>query len=82
MCENGINNDQLKVSVSQVVDSLGMSQQWLEQLHHLADHGKKADTSAQIAQAGVLLGEARAKLQETLDSLEEHPSDDVTVELV
>ena len=83
MCENNLNVPQLRLSVGQVDDSIALAQQWLEQLHHLADHGKKQDASAELAQAGVLLGEARARLQSAIDTLEGRTSSpDVTVELV
>ena len=83
MCENSVNVPQLKLSVGQVDDAIALSQQWLEQLHHLADHGKKPEASAELAQAGVLLGEARAKLDEAIAALEGRTSSpDVTVELV
>ena len=83
MCENSVNVPQLKLSIGQVDDAIALSQQWLEQLHHLADHGKKPEASAEIAQASVLLGEARARLQSSLDALEgQAASSDVTVELV
>jgi hypothetical protein len=83
VCENSVNIPQLKVSVGQVDDAVALSQQWLEQLHHLADHGKKHEASVELAQANVLLGEARARLEAALGSLEgAAPSDDVTVELV
>lgn len=83
MCENGINTDQLKVSIGQVSDSLGMSQTWVEQLHHLADHGHRQGASTDLAQVTVLLGEARAKLDHAIEELEGRAGgDDVTVELV
>ena len=83
MCENSVNVPQLKLSVGQVDDAIALSQQWLEQLHHLADNGKQADASADIAQAGVLLGEARARLKTAIDALEGRTSSpDVTVELI
>ena len=83
MCENSVNVPQLKLSVGQVDDAIALSQQWLEQLHHLADHGKKPEASVELAQAGVLLGEARAKLKDAIDALEgRSASPDVTVELV
>jgi hypothetical protein len=82
MCENGINVDQLRVSVAQVNDSLGMSQTWLEQLHHMADHAGREGTSTELAQVTVLLGEARARLERALDDLESAGHEDVTVELV
>jgi hypothetical protein len=83
VCENSVNVPQLAVSVGQVDDSVALAQQWLEQLHHLADHGKKTDASAELAQAGVLLGEARAKLEAAIDALEGRPADSgVTVELI
>jgi hypothetical protein len=82
MCENSVNVPQLKISVGQVDDAIALSQQWLEQLHHLADHGKKPEASAEIAQASVLLGEARGRLQSAINELEGLASSDVTVELV
>ena len=83
MCENSVNVPQLKLSIGQVDDAVALSQQWLEQLHHLADHGKKPEASAELAQAGVLLGEARARLESAIDVLEGRSSSpDVTVELV
>jgi hypothetical protein len=83
MCENSVNVPQLKLSVGQVDDAIALSQQWLEQLHHLADHGKKPEASTELAQAGVLLGEARARLESAIDALEgRSSSDEVTIELV
>jgi hypothetical protein len=82
MCENSVNLPQLKLSIGQVDDAIALSQQWLEQLHHLADNGKKAEASAELAQSGVLLGEARARLEGAIDALEGRASAGVTVELV
>jgi hypothetical protein len=83
VCENNVNVPQLKLSIGQVDDAIALSQQWLEQLHHLADHGKKHDASVELAQADVLLGEARGKLEAALQALEGSAgSPDVTVELV
>jgi hypothetical protein len=83
MCEQGVNVGQLKLSIGQSDDAIAMVQLWLEQLHHLADHGKRAAVSKELAQAGVLLGEARAKLDDALADLEGTPrGDTTTVELV
>lgn len=83
MCEKGVNKDQMKLMVAQVDDSLAMAQQWLEQIHHLADHGGMHDESVSVAQATVLLGEARGKLGSAIDGLDGNATDDgVTVELV
>ena len=82
MCEHGINIDQMKLAIAQSDDALGMVQQWMEQLHHLADHGHRHDASAALAQASVLLGETRAKLQAAIDDLEDKTDDSVSVELV
>jgi hypothetical protein len=83
VCENSVNIPQLKVSVAQVDDAVALAQQWLEQLHHLADHGKKAAVSAELAQANVLLGEARAKIELAINALDGRPTDSgITVELV
>jgi hypothetical protein len=79
MCEGGINTGQMKLAVAMVNDALALAQQHLEQLHHLADQGRRTATSAELAQVTVMLGEAREKL----DSAVEHlalADDDVTVE--
>lgn len=83
MCENSVNVPQLKVSIAQVDDAVALAQQWLEQLHHLADHGKKPEVSADLAQANVLLGEARGRIERALESLDGRSADaGITVELV
>ena len=82
MCESGINIDQMKLAVGQSDDAIACVQQWLEQLHHIADHGKRPDVSAALAQAGVLLGEARGKLAESINELEGVSADTTTVELI
>lgn len=82
MCESGINVGQLRMSIAQTEETLGLAQEWLEQLHHLADHGKQSAASAELAQVTVILGEARGKLEKAIDALGGRPSDDVTVELV
>lgn len=83
MCENNVNVGQLAGSVVRTEELLGMAQEWLEQLHHLADHGAQHDASVELAQATVLLGEARAKLEKAVDALGgDGGSHDVTIELV
>ncbi len=83
MCQKGVNTDQMKLMISQAGDQLGMAQQWLEQIHHLADNGDLTDASAEVAQASVLLGEARAKLEDAIEQLEGNtPGPDIKVELV
>lgn len=82
MCESGINIDQLRMSIAQTEEALGLAQEWLEQLHHLADHGKQPAASAELAQVTVILGEARGKLEKAANSLGGTPNEDVTVELV
>lgn len=83
MCESGINIEQMRISIGQVDDSVALAQQWLEQLHHLADHGHKHETSAALAQADVLLADVRGKLDRAREALEGGSgSSDVTVELV
>lgn len=70
MCQKGVNTSQMKLMVGQANDSLALSQQWLEQIHHLADHAELSEASAAVAQASVLLGEARAKLEQAADELD------------
>ncbi len=82
MCEQGVNLGQLKLAVGQSDDAIAMVQQWLEQLHRLADHGGEHAASADLAQTTVLLGEARAKLEAAIEALEGRGGSDVSVELV
>ncbi len=82
MCEKGVNTDQMRLMLAQVDDSLAMSQQWLEQIHHLADHADMRDSSALVAQSSVLLGEARAKLEQASDEFSDSATGDVSVERV
>jgi hypothetical protein len=79
MCEGGINDGQMRLTVGMVDDSLALAQQWLEQLHHLADHAHRTETSAELAQVTVMLGEAREKLEVAADALGD-TAEDVTVE--
>jgi hypothetical protein len=79
MCEGGINTGQMKLAVAMINDALALSQQHLEQLHHLADHGRRAATSAELAQVTVMLGEAREKLDSAVKQLDV-TDDDVTIE--
>ena len=83
MCETGVNVGQLKLAIGQSDDAIAVVQQWLEQLHHLADHGKRTEVSAALAQAGVLLADARGKLDLAINDLEGNTSGTATtVELV
>jgi len=82
VCEHGINVDQLKLAIGQSDDAVAMVQQWMEQLHHLCDHGHRPETSAALAQASVLLGEVRGKLESAVESLEGEDVDTVSVERV
>lgn len=79
MCEGGMNTGQMKLAVAMINDSLALSQQHLEQLHHLADQGRRSVTSAELAQVTVLLGEAREKLDAAVAGLS-IAEDDVTIE--
>jgi hypothetical protein len=79
MCEGGINDGQMGLAITMINDSLALSQQHLEQLHHLADHGNRTVTSAELAQVTVMLGEAREKLESAVENLTVS-DDDVTVE--
>ena len=83
MCQKGVNTDQMRLMLGQANDSLAMAQQWLEQIHHLADHADLTGPSAAIAQASVLLGEARGKLDSAADQLSgQVAGPDASVELV
>ncbi|MRR13010.1 hypothetical protein EG835_11235 [bacterium] len=79
MCEGGINTGQMKLAVAMINDSLALSQQHLEQLHHLADQGRRSVSSAELAQVTVMLGEAREKLDNAVAGLS-IADDDVTIE--
>jgi len=83
MCQKGVNADQMKLMIGQANDSLALAQQWLEQIHHLADHAGMSEPSAEVAKASVLLGEARAKLEASIDIMDgEVGGPDASVELI
>lgn len=82
MCENGLNLDQMKLSITQVAESLGLAQEWLEQLHQVADKGEQPAASAHLAQVTVMLGEARERLDDALADLGHDGHQHVKVELV
>ncbi len=82
MCEKGVNTDQMRLMLGQVDDSLAMAQQWLEQIHHLADHAGMTEPSATVAQATVLLGEARAKVGSAAAGFDTSANTDVKVERI
>lgn len=80
MCEGGINTGQMKLAVAMINDALALSQQHLEQLHHLADQGRRSASSAELAQVTVMLGEAREKLDNAVASLSVSDDDEITIE--
>lgn len=80
MCEGGINASQLKYSINQVNDTLALAQEWAEELHQLADQSNRSDSSVELAQVSVILGEAREKLEAAAQSVDGVASSDVTVE--
>ncbi len=82
MCESGVNQGQMKLSIAQVNQMLGMAQEWLEQLHHLCDHAHEGATSAHLAQVTVMLGEARERLDVATEDLGKGGHEHVKVELV
>jgi hypothetical protein len=82
MCEGGINVPQMRFSIGQVNETLTLAQEWTEQLHHLADHAHRAETSRQLAQVTVMLGEAREKLELATEGLADEGDSGVTVEKV
>lgn len=83
MCQKGVNTDQMKLMLGQANDTLAMAQQWLEQIHHLADHADLTDPSSSVAQASVLIGEARAKLEKASNQIDgTDPNPEASIELV
>jgi len=82
MCEKGVNTEQLGVMIAQIDDSLALAQQWLEQIHHLADRAGLHDPSVLVAQSSVLVGETRLKLQGALDTMDSMGAAEVTIERI
>ena len=83
MCQKGVNTDQLKMMIAMANDQIATVQRSLEQIHHMADHAELTHPSASIAQASVMLGEARGKLEHAAEHLDGHSHDhDASVELV
>lgn len=82
ICDTGIHIGQLKLMIAQADETVALAQKWLEQMHHLADHGGLTEASTSVAQATVLLGEARAKLKDAIDASDRGSEDGVSVERV
>ena len=83
MCQKGVNTDQMRLMLEQADDTIAMAQQWLERIHHLADHADLLSASTEVAQATVMLGEVRAKLETAADRLDgSAQSSGASVELV
>lgn len=83
MCQSGVNTDQMKLMIDQANDSLALAQRWLEQIHHMADHADLTGPGTAVAQATVMLGEARAKLDLAADELDgQVGGPDASVELI
>jgi len=80
MCEKGLSREQLRLMIGQTDDALATSQQWIEKLHQLADSASLHDASVSLAQATVLLGQTRSKLEGAIDSLELATDSPVTVQ--
>ena len=68
--------------IAQADETVALAQKWLEQIHHLADHANLADTSTSVAQATVLLGEARARVRDAIVASDADSDDPVSVERV
>ena len=80
MCQSGVNNEQLKSMISMANETIALSQEWLENTHHLADHAELS-AATDLAQATVLLGEAREHLEKALGSIETHGHSHAHVEV-
>ncbi len=68
--------------IAQADETVALAQKWLEQIHHLADHANLTDTSTSVAQATVLLGEARARVRDAIVASDADSDDPVSVERV
>ncbi len=82
ICETGIHVGQMKIMIAHADETLALAQKWLEQIHHLADHGDFKASSTAVAQATVLLGEARAKLETSIKELDSDTDPAFSVERV
>lgn len=82
ICETGIHVGQTKLMIAHADETLSLAQKWLEQIHHLADHGDFKASSTAVAQATVLLGEARAKLKDSIDEFDSDTDSTFSVERV
>jgi hypothetical protein len=78
-----VNVAQLRLSIAQMTEMLGLVQESLEQLHHMADHGGIKEASKDLAQATASLGEVRSRLEAAAEGLEGHKAGpDISVERV
>ena len=83
MCEHGINIEQMKLAVGQADDAIALAQQWLEQLHHLADHGHQPARAARTSRRPACCSARRAPSSTPRSTRSRAAGEtDVSVELV
>lgn len=84
MCTNGVNTGQFNMMLEQMDDQLAVNRRWVHKLAHTAGDAGFAGTNDILHEVQELLDEARAKLTDAKDALEEdaESGSGVTVELV
>lgn len=83
MCQNSVNQDQMRQALEQTNATIGLAANGVSQLSALADRAGDEHAAAAIARAAELLGKARAELEHAAAGMEAgsaHPH--VHVELV
>lgn len=82
MCENGVNVDQMRISLEQSQTTLGLVGGWLGDSAHRLGHASRDDVAGSLAEARKLVDEAAAIVASAITDLDAQPAGSVTVERV
>ena len=84
MCTNGVNTGQFEQMISQIDDHIALERRWTHRLAHQAGDAGFTTVDDALHSVQELLDEARAKLADAKDALEEdaEAAGGVTVSLV
>ena len=84
MCTNGVNTNQFKMLLEQMVDKFALNRRWVHKLAHQAGDNGYEKTDETLHQIQALLDEARALMTDAKDALDDDAENlsGVTVNLV
>ena len=83
MCTNGVNTSQFQTNLTQIDEGIALLRRWTHRAFHQAEDSQSPMTAAALHEVQGLLDEARAKLSDANDLIEQESSQiGVTVQLV